>query len=49
MTIVTVEHVDEVLDLALQHNGALWKGKVAKEMDEAARPPLDPEKAPARA
>ena len=49
MTIVTVEHVDEVLDLALRHGGELWKGKVAKKMDEAARPPLDPEKAPARA
>ena len=49
ITIVTVEHVDEVLDLALQHGGELWKGNVSKKMDEAARPPLDPEKAPPRA
>jgi len=45
MTIIPVKHADDVLDLALQHNNSLWKGRVAKEMDKAARPPLDPDKA----
>ena len=30
---------------ALVFDNTLWKGRVAKEMDQAARPPLDPEKA----
>ncbi len=46
MTIKSVKHADEVLEVALRYEGNLWKGRVAKEMDEAARPPLDPGKAP---
>jgi ATP-dependent Lon protease len=45
MTIIPVRHADEVLEIALNHGGSLWKGRVSKEMDKAARPPLDPEKA----
>jgi ATP-dependent Lon protease len=41
--IVVVDHADEVLGLALRHDGVLWKGRVAKAMDEAAHPPLEPE------
>jgi len=44
MKILTVEHADEVLELALAHEDQLWKGRVAKEMDEAANPPLDPDR-----
>ena len=44
MKIMTVEHADEVLEIALAHGGQLWKGRVAKEMDEAANPPLDPDR-----
>ena len=46
MTIKTVEHADEVLEVALTYEGDLWKGRVAKVMDEAARPPLVPDQAP---
>ena len=45
MTIRTVKHADDVLEVALKHEGNLWKGRLAKEMDSAARPPLDPDKA----
>jgi len=45
MKIVPVEHADEVLEHALVHEGSLWKGRVSKQMDEAARPPLDPNQA----
>jgi ATP-dependent Lon protease len=38
--IVAVDHADEVLGLALRHDGVLWKGRAAKQMDEAAHPPL---------
>ena len=44
MKIMTVEHADEVLEIALAHGDQLWKGRVAKEMDEAANPPLDPDR-----
>ncbi len=46
MQIVLVEHADAVLERALKHDGHLWRGRVAKQMDEAAHPPLDPSKAP---
>ncbi|MEZ4436876.1 MAG: endopeptidase La [bacterium] len=46
MKIVLVEHADDVLTRALVHGGNLWKGRLAKQMDEAARPPLDPHQAP---
>ncbi len=46
MKIIPVEHADQVLEAALVHDDALWKGRVAKEMDEAAHPPLDPHQAP---
>ncbi len=42
---VVVSHVDTVLENALIFEGSLWSGRVAKQMDEAARPPLDPAKA----
>ncbi len=45
MKIVLVEHADEVLEQALVYEGPLWKGRVSKQMDEAARPPLDPDRA----
>jgi ATP-dependent Lon protease len=38
--IVLVDHADEVLALALDHGGQLWKGRLAREMDQAAHPPL---------
>ncbi len=44
--IVLVDHADEVLGLALQHNGALWKGRIAREMEKAAHPPLAGEDLP---
>ncbi len=44
MTIIPVSHADEVLEIALESGDSVWRGRVAKEMDEAARPPLDPEK-----
>ena len=46
MKIILVEHADAVLEHALVTDGELWKGRVAKQMDEAARPPLDPNHAP---
>ena len=46
MKLVLVEHADEVLGHALAIDGDLWKGRVAKQMDEAAHPPLDPDRAP---
>ena len=49
MKLVLVEHADEVLEHALATDGDLWKGRVAKRMDEAAHPPLDPDRAPPRA
>ena len=45
MTIIPVSHADEVLEIALEAGASVWKGRVAKKMDEAARPPLDPDKA----
>jgi ATP-dependent Lon protease len=44
--IVLVDHADEVLALALAHDGQLWKGRMAREMDAAAHPPLGGETAP---
>ncbi|MEE2757379.1 MAG: endopeptidase La [Myxococcota bacterium] len=44
MTIIPVSHADQVLEIALEAGASVWKGRVAKKMDEAARPPLDPEK-----
>ncbi|MCB9525657.1 MAG: endopeptidase La [Myxococcales bacterium] len=44
---VLVEHADEVLSRALVLDDVLWKGKVAKAMDEAAHPPLDRPPSPA--
>ena len=49
MTILTVKHADQVLEHALQHGGQLWKGRESKKMDEAARPPIHPNEAPATA
>ena len=49
MRIILVEHADSVLENALKHDGQLWRGRVAKQMDEAAHPPLDPGQAPPRA
>ena len=46
MKIVLIEHADDVLARALVHDGNLWKGRVSKQMDEAARPPLAPHQAP---
>ncbi|MEZ4469209.1 MAG: endopeptidase La [bacterium] len=40
MTLITVSHADEVLQHALKHDGNLWKGRVAREMDEKAHPPI---------
>ncbi len=40
LRIVLAEHADEVLEVALAHDGSLWKGREARRMDEAARPPL---------
>ena len=40
LKLVLVEHADEVLDLALRHHGHLWRGRMARQMDEAAHPPL---------
>ena len=45
MKIELVEHADAVLEQALVYEGSLWKGRVSKQMDEAARPPLDPHQA----
>ena len=36
MKFIVAEHMDEVLEHALVHDGQLWKGRVAKEMDKAA-------------
>ena len=43
MNIIPVSNADQVLEIALENGGAIWKGRAAKEMDDAARPPLDPE------
>ncbi len=45
MKLVLVEHADEVLEQALAYEGDLWKGRVAKQMDEKAHPPVDPDRA----
>jgi ATP-dependent Lon protease len=44
--IVLVDHADEVLALALAHGGQLWRGRLAREMDAAAHPPLGGESVP---
>jgi ATP-dependent Lon protease len=49
MTIIPVRHADEVLQHSLIFDGELWRGRVAREMDSKARPPLDPAQNPARA
>jgi ATP-dependent Lon protease len=46
MTLITVSHADEVLQHALLHGDHLWKGRTAREMDEKAKPPIDPEQPP---
>ena len=43
MNIIPVSNADQVLEIALENGGAIWKGRDAKKMDDAARPPLDPE------
>ncbi|MCA9537954.1 MAG: endopeptidase La [Myxococcales bacterium] len=48
MKIVLVEHADQVLEKALVYEGELWKGRAARRMDEAARPPIDPSQAPSQ-
>ena len=49
MTIIPVRHADEVLQHALVYEDDLWRGRVAREMDTKARPPLDPTRTSPRA
>jgi ATP-dependent Lon protease len=47
MTIHVADHMDEVLEHVLRHEGELWKGRVAQKMDEAAHPPIEHPNTPA--